>query len=210
MRKMRFATAVAAIGLAWGASGCNMSRPEEAAAQSKVGSGIQSDVRTGAATPGSQAATGTPGIEIKSEEPAMPSLKGDYDVDATCNTCKDLHLKQIAVTDSKTYMYLEYTQPTGEWGLGSRIKTGAPGQETAFFIADPQSRAEYHLLNVDGIDVDPAYTTVAAGETVKFRLTFERIPDTLTCFHLIEGKVRGVWEENQSSNTWTFMNVKLR
>lgn len=122
-----------------------------------------------------------------------------------CDTNSELRIKKVKVIDDKTIFNLVFK------GAGtSKIRTGAPGQQVAFYIADPNSRAEYRLFNVEGIAMEPAWTPLQEGESVAFKLTFERIPDSLTTFHLIEGKTPSLSEDGVPTRSWTFMNVKLK
>lgn len=138
-------------------------------------------------------------------QPGVPSLKGEYAMNVVCDTNSELRIKKVTVTDSKTIFNLVFKSATTSW-----IRTAAPGQQTAFYIADPDSRAEYKLLNVEGIAVEPAQTPLQEGESVAFKLTFERIPDSLSTFHLIEGKTNSLGQDGMPTRSWTFMNVKLR
>lgn len=141
----------------------------------------------------------------------VPSLNGQYTMDVVCDTNAQISIKGIEITDTKTIIGLTFNNiKIGDEVPTDKIRTAAPGQQTAFYIADPDTRVEYKLLNVEGIALEPKFTQVTEGETVDFTLTFERIPNYLTRFHLIEGKVQAVGPDNQPLTTWTFMNVNLK
>lgn len=139
---------------------------------------------------------------------ATPSLNGDYPMSMISNTCPELRIRKVTVTDSKTTIELNFTH--SELSADTKIRTAAPGQQTAFYIVDPDSGKEYKLLNVEGIAMEPSWTPIRSGESLDFTLTFERIPDSVTKFHLIEGKVQSFSEEDKPLNSWTFMNVTLK
>ncbi len=138
-------------------------------------------------------------------QPGVPSLIGTYPMDVVCDTNAELRIKKIAITDSKTIIHLVFKS-----ARTTQIRTGAPGQQVAFYIADPNSRAEYRLLNIEGISLEPSWTPLEIGESLAFKLTFERIPDTLTTFHLIEGKMPSLTGDGLPTVSWTFMNVTLK
>lgn len=138
-------------------------------------------------------------------QPGVPSLKGTYSLDVVCDTNSELRITKITIAENKTIVNLVFKATRTP-----RIRTAAPGQQSAFYIADPNSRDEYKLLNVEGIAMDPVWTELQEGESLDFKLTFERIPDSLTTFHLIEGKTQNFSEDGLPTRSWTFMNVKLR
>lgn len=142
---------------------------------------------------------------LRPDPSGAPSLNGTYGMDVVCDTYPGLTIEQVTVTGSKTVIDFALTSE-----YTSRFRTAAPGQETAFYIADPESRSEYKLLNVQGIALEPTWGCVETGETARFTLTFERIPDTLTSFHVIEGHQSSVDADGLPTNTWTFMNVSLK
>jgi hypothetical protein len=139
------------------------------------------------------------------------SLGGKYILNRVCDTDSHLTINWIRVTDTKTIIDLTFNNiRIGDEVARDRIRTAAPGQQNAFYIADADRRAEYALLNVEGIGIEPRWTKLRDGDVLNFRLTFERIPDTTTSFHLIEGKVPGLDDNNEPVTTWTFMNLRLK
>ncbi|NJK51141.1 hypothetical protein HC931_26265 [Candidatus Gracilibacteria bacterium] len=62
----------------------------------------------------------------------------------------------------------------------------------------------FKLVEVFGIRTDE-FITVQPGQSIKFSLRFERIPDSLETFHLIEEKGTG----DDDRTPWTFNNVQL-
>lgn len=143
--------------------------------------------------------------------PAVSSLNGEYLMNAVCNTNAQLRVVKVTVTENKTLVDCTFrNERIGTEALTDRIRTAAPGQQTAFYLSDPNSRNEYRLLNVEGIALEPTWTLLKEGERLNFHLTFERIPDTMTQFHMIEGKVPSLSEDNQPLRNWTFMNLRLK
>ena len=126
-------------------------------------------------------------------ETAQPRLNAEYSMDVVCNTDSELRIQKVTNTDTKTIVHMTFkAEAHGDEGPTPQIQTAAPGQATAFYIADPDTRAEYKLLNVEGIALQPSWTNLNDGDTLDFTLTFERIPDQLTRFHLIEGKTQAL------------------
>ena len=143
--------------------------------------------------------------------PSFPSLNGEYAVDVVCDTNAQLRIKKVTITDTKTVIGLTFKSETiGNDAPTNKMMIAAPGQQAAFYIADPDGRMEYKLLNVEGISLNPKWTFLEEGQPVNFTLTFERIPDHLTKFHLIEGKTQLLDENNNQTRTWSFMNVKIK
>jgi hypothetical protein len=151
------------------------------------------------------AAPAPPSPVVVTPATPMPLQNGTYEMNTACDTNPELRITRVTQSDTKTIIDLAFTSQGT-----SKIRTAAPGQQTAFYIADPDTRTEYKLLNVEGIAMEPVWTELTeVGQTVNFRLTFERIPDALTKFHLIEGKVISVTEDGLPAHNWTFMNVEL-
>jgi hypothetical protein len=142
---------------------------------------------------------------------SVPALTGDYRMNTVCDTDAHLTIRGVTVNDTKTIVDLRFNNVNiGDETARGRIKVAAPGQENAFYIADPERRAEYALLNVEGIALEPKWTLLHENDVIDFRLTFERIPDSLTTFHLIEGKVPTMDTAEERATSWTFMNVRLK
>jgi len=141
----------------------------------------------------------------------FPSLKGRYKLNVVCDTSAQLTIKSVEVTDKNTVIELSFRNAfIKDASPTDSIRTAAPGKSTAFYIDDPESTKEYKLLSVKGIELEPKFTKIKEGDTLNFTLTFERIPDSLIKFNLIEGKTKSVGTDNQPLDTWTFMNVELK
>ena len=102
-------------------------------------------------------------------------------------------MKTIEITNDYTKIHFEFD---------SEIECRAypPGNENAFFIKDALSDKTYKLLNIEGLSIYPQYSI-----TEEFTLTFEKIPNDLFQFHLIEG-VSGLEYDEDAIN---FMNVVI-
>jgi hypothetical protein len=132
-------------------------------------------------------------------------------LNAVCDSDSELRLLSVIHSDTTTSMQLRFTGDVdGEFGGARSISTGAPGQLTSFFVQDAETDREFKLLNVDGLSLDPVRTVVRDGRSVEFSLTFERIPDSVTRFHLIEGKIQPPDQNGNPLIYWVFSNVNLR
>lgn len=126
----------------------------------------------------------------------LPSLNVQYEMDVVCDNEPELRLTRVTVTDTKTICDFTYTSQTA-----SPIGVAAPCQQTAFYIADPDTRVEYKLLNVEGNSLLPQVTNLQPSESINFILTFERISNNLTKFHIIEGKSQYTLPNGQLAET---------
>ncbi len=130
-------------------------------------------------------------------------LNGEYKMSVACNTYPDLNITKVKVADDETIISFSYTNK-GEATI--YIMTAPPGHKEAFFIMSTDNSKKYNLLNIEGIAIKPSKTYVKAGATVYFTLTFERIADSMTRFHVIEGEI----EPSDGLVSWRFLNVKLK
>lgn len=145
MRSIRILICFALVSISVLSSGCSSSTP------------VVVEVRD-------QKEDSTPTPPKKSE---IPSLNGKYSVNVACDTDPSLSIKKITITDTKTVIDLR-SECKKEKGCMARA--AAPGQQTAFYIADPDTRTEYKLLNVEGVSLEPKWTTLESGEALDYSL----------------------------------------
>lgn len=134
---------------------------------------------------------------------STPSLNGDYKINVICKTNPKLKIERIRITNEETIIYFVFTNTDS---YPKTITTPPPGHEEAFFIMRTDKPKKFHLLDIEGIAIKPNYTSAQPNETVKFMLTFERIEDSMTRFHVIEGEV----EPKDNNISWRFLNVGLK
>ena len=122
-----------------------------------------------------------------------------YLINKVSNTEPMLMMNTVTLMEDETV--IDFTWKTR--GVTQNLGVYLAGHEMAFYIKDPKSSQKYYLLDVKGIAIRPGRTIVGNGESINFRLTFEKIP--MTRFHLIEGQ-GGETDET----AWVFLNVKLK
>ena len=124
-----------------------------------------------------------------------------YALDKTSMSVPALRMTGAIVATRGTRLTFEYAPEAAR-----RVGVHAPGQEGAFTIQSLDRKQTYKLTAVDGIAVLPERTTVNAGTTLKFSLTFEPIPDDMWEFHVGEGK----YDAAAGESSWQFLKVSLR
>ncbi|MHC4972034.1 MAG: hypothetical protein ACYTG3_06855 [Planctomycetota bacterium] len=124
-----------------------------------------------------------------------------YALDKTSMTVPALRLTDAVVARRGTRLKFEYAPDQAR-----QVGVHPPGHKGAFVIQTLDRKQTYKLTGVDGIAVLPERTTVAAGTTLEFSLTFEPIPDDMWQFHVGEG----AYDAKADESTWQFQKVSLR
>ena len=124
-----------------------------------------------------------------------------YALDMTSVTVPALRMTDAIVATRGTRLEFEYAPEHAR-----RVGVHPPGHEGAFIIQTLDRKQTYKLTGVDGIALLPDRTTVEAGATLKFSLTFEAIPDDLWEFHVGEGE----YDADAGESSWQFLKVSLR
>lgn len=130
-------------------------------------------------------------------------LEGEYSLNLPSKTQPEVLLTRVNVLKDKTIIGLRMDWPSTRAAVNS-IGVFPPGHQMAFFIMSTDRSRRFNLLDVEGVAIRPTFTSVRPGENVEFTLTFERIDDDMSRFHLIEGDL-----ELESGTPWHFLNVTL-
>jgi hypothetical protein len=123
-----------------------------------------------------------------------------YTVNKAAITQPDAKITTVTNNEDETILTIEYIN-TGK--REARIGIDPPGHDMAFFITDIKSSEKYSLLDSDGVAIIPNRNSVNPGESLTFKLIFERIK--MDRFHLVEGKL-----PTKNAITWHFTNIKLK
>ena len=128
----------------------------------------------------------------------IPSLSfaESFSVNKVCNTSPALKLTSVEVTEDETIISFTYDWTHKE--AAERLRIWPPGHDKSFFITDIRKTNKYLLLDVEGASIAPNWS-----KPNSFTLIFEKIPDNLKRFHLVEGNL-------MASGAWNFVNVKLK
>ena len=94
--------------------------------------------------------------------------------------CEKLYIEKIELTETATIVHYKYAV-SSEW---ANIR-----KETCIF--DFSNGKKYHLLKTEGLPIAPEKYYFKESQIFKFKLHFERIPDTLRQFDIIE-----CWDDN--------------
>lgn len=133
-------------------------------------------------------------------------LSGAYNVQKRCDTAPDLLLSEVTVTRSRTILRFRYIA-TGYSPNGppiTRISVYPPDSEDPFYLTDVGRSKRFRLLKVHGVAEKPDETKIEKGDIVSFTLEFERIDDSMTNFHALEG------DNPDFANAWNFWNITLQ
>ncbi len=127
------------------------------------------------------------------------SLNGTYKVDKRSYTEARMKIKQVQVTDDETILRFRLVNSTKKkYGMGIY----PAGNKGAYFIVSTDGKKKFRLIDSQGINILPGkYMYVPVGKSKEFTISFERIDDSMTRFHLMEG--------NLKKNAWHFMNINL-
>ena len=80
-----------------------------------------------------------------------------------------------------------------------------PGHQLSFYILENATGRRHYLAGSQGLAVEPAYTPLAPGRSVTFKLFFSRIP--LASFSLMEGEPS--LRPGSGYIFWDFLNIDL-
>lgn len=131
----------------------------------------------------------------------LNSLNGMYVLNQQSDTSPDTYVTTVVVSDAATEITIEVVNPSPD---ESWIQVYPPGSRDAFFLVSPDGAQVYPLRSVEGVAVVPEQVVLLADETRDFTLTFDRIPDSLSQFHLIEGVT-----DHPDMIEWVFSNLTL-
>jgi phage shock protein PspC (stress-responsive transcriptional regulator) len=130
------------------------------------------------------------------------SINGTYTLRAVADTDPNLEITRATIDDAQTAIHFRFRNTTGE---SASISVSPPGDPRSFFIASSDLSRVFLLRDIEGIAIQPQRTVVEPGEDVEFTLIFDRIEDSMTRFHLIEGLV-----DDPDVIEWVFQNVVLQ
>jgi hypothetical protein len=133
-----------------------------------------------------------------------------YRLNRPCDTDPALVLHTVTIEGDRTELALTFSGRQEHVDSGVQINTGAPGEPSAFFLRDSTTGREFPLRKVEGITLDPWFSPVRAGKSERLVLTFDRIPDDLSRFELIEGKDVVGGRLNTAGVWWDFHSVELK
>jgi hypothetical protein len=127
----------------------------------------------------------------------------DYPLNIVCSGEARLKLTRVRITKQATFITLVWQNKPGDT---VPLTVAPPGHREAYFIKSTTGKERWDLLDATGIAIKPEYTKSPPGGRIEFVLKFERIPDSMPKFHLIEGDVQPV----DGNTTWHFLNVPLK
>lgn len=138
------------------------------------------------------------------ERPARDPRKTTFsrdrgEINVTYRTDPFVHVDQVKITATSTLVILNVQSVSRDPFLISLEGPGSPG---ALMITDRQFNRAYRLKNVrlDGWPQEPY--ELRPGENKPIIVEFERIPDDLYFFHIVEGETPG-------EGSWDFYDVEL-
>lgn len=110
-------------------------------------------------------------------------------------TQSDVHISSVVVSSFATtiHFYYENTQENNQ-----NIWLNNPGHPDAFYI---YANGEYYsLISTSGIGNEDNKTSIEPNEKIEFLARFNRIPNDITSFDLMEG----------DNGTWNFYGINLK
>ena len=122
-------------------------------------------------------------------------------MDQVSDTVFQLHVTKVRVSKDKTVVEFEYS--AGD--QARRVGVHPPGVEGAFEIETLDGAESFALRKIEGIAVLPERTQVMAGSDLKFKLTFDPIPNSLRRFSVGEGD----YDPATGESAWYFKTVEL-
>jgi phage shock protein PspC (stress-responsive transcriptional regulator) len=129
------------------------------------------------------------------------SINGAYTLQTVADTDPNLVITRATIDDAHTAIHFRFRNATGE---SASISVSPPGDRRAFFIVSSDFSKVFPLRDIEGIAIQPQHAVVEPGDVLEFTLTFDRIDDSMTHFHLIEGLV-----DDPDVTEWVFKDVVL-
>lgn len=124
----------------------------------------------------------------------------EYMINQVCENDSSLILEAVVNSGDKTVIKFKYVNSSM---VTDEVSIFPQKHKEAYFIRGVGGTKKYPILNAKGIATNPEWTKIKKGESLKFSLTFERVP--MTKFDLIEG------DGSQGDLiSWHFMNVELK
>ncbi len=130
------------------------------------------------------------------------SINGEYTLRTVSDTDRNLKITRVTIDDTQTTVHFRFYNATGE---DANISVSRPSDPRAFYIASTDLSRIFPLRDIEGIAIQPQYSLVSPGETLEFTLIFDRIDDSMTRFHLVEGVA-----DDPEVTEWVFQNVTLK
>lgn len=138
------------------------------------------------------------------ERPARDPRKTTFsrdkgEINVTYSTDPFVHIDQVKITSTSTLVIFTVQSVSRDPFM---ISLEGPGSPEALMITDRQFNRAYRLKNVrlDGWPQEPY--ELRPGENKPIIVEFERIPDDLHYFHIVEG-------ESPNPGSWDFYDIEL-
>ena len=123
-----------------------------------------------------------------------------YVLDHKSKTSPNIVISKIEITDDSTIVSMTYHATTStEAGLHR------PDSPLGYVILDVNSKRVYSMIGAEGMSIRPQTTAIEAGQSLTFKVIFERI--NTNHFHVIEGRPQ---HRDSSETFWDFTNIKLQ
>jgi triacylglycerol esterase/lipase EstA (alpha/beta hydrolase family) len=111
---------------------------------------------------------------------------------------REIRITGIRYTNDQTIITLELKPTTGF------LTIYGPGTEGAFYIEYNNRTAKSRLVSISGIQPNKQYKGIS--NTLSFQLYFNKLPEYVKEFNLLEGENR----ENDTESHWNFIGIKLQ
>jgi hypothetical protein len=127
--------------------------------------------------------------------------EGVFQVSRRVDKGSNLTLEKVEITNRATVLRLRYVNDRME---DAQIRVFSPTSPYAFTIYSSDYAESFKLIEVFEIKTDE-YVRVQPEQSITFSLRFERIPDNIKTFHLIEDKGAGI----DNRIPWVFTDITL-
>lgn len=139
-------------------------------------------------------------LQLLTNSRSLSNLSSDLVIiNRRCEDNSELVLNSIEFRPDRTIANFSFTNVSLGYGDHMLIWTGRNKQDDGFFIQDLETNTKYYIQTAT-IGIERANgTEVKLGETKRFTVTFEKVPNYIKKINIMEGL----------SSSWSFLNLNL-
>lgn len=120
-------------------------------------------------------------------------------INERCRSNSELILNSIELNNQETVLNFSFTNVSMAYGPSMQIWTSLKNEEDMFFIQDLTTLEKYYAINSTLGTSRENGTSVALGETKRFKVTFPQLPKNITRVNIMEGL----------TSSWNFLDIDL-
>lgn len=154
---------------------------------------------------GSGSGAGSASPVAAAPAPAPAVTRAAYAMNRVSDGDTDVVIRRVTIEPTVTKIEMSCSNSAKK---PTDIMLAPPGDPEVMFLELPGGKRA-SLKSAEGIAIMPSRTSLAAGETKTFTISFEPIPADTKSFDLFEGE-QGKTAKIGSGSLWVFRNVELK